>query len=521
MKQIADNSLTTALVKAALTGAGLAYFNAKLNFQYDLTLMNALGTTSLVQFWRERKNSVSQFYLLEHWATSSQANHTFLVYEGREYSYKQTYDIVLKYGTWFKNKLGVKANDIVAIDFMNSDTFVFLWLGLWSIGAQPAFINYNLSGKPLLHCLRTSSSAVVIVDPEVHKEFTEEVVREIASPDFRGAGKGPCEVLVFDSAVESEVQSTQGIREPDSCRDGKLMKDMAILIYTSGTTGLPKPAIVSWAKCTLAPGFVLRWMGLKTEDRLYTCMPLYHSSAAVLGFCTTLNKGSTIVIGRKFSTRTFWNDVRRYNATIVQYVGETCRYLLAAEPQVDPLTGENLDKVNNVRIALGNGLRPDVWNKFKERFGIETIAEFYAATEGSSGSWNLSRNDYSKGAIGQNGVISQIALKRMATIVNVDPITEEPYRDPKTGFCKETPQGEAGELMYRLDENNISATFQGYYGNKEATEKKIMRSVYVKNDAYFRTGDMVRWNGGLWYFNDRLGDTFRWKSENVSTSVSY
>lgn len=248
-------------------------------------------------------------------------------------------------------------------------------------------------------------------------------------------------------------------------------------------------------------------------------MPLYHSSASVLGVCTTLRIGATLSIGKKFSTKTFWNDCRSSKATIIQYVGETCRYLLSAPPQIDPTTGENLDQKNSVRIAFGNGLRPDVWNRFKERFGIESIAEFYAATEGSAAALNFSRNDFSKGAIGRNGSLGSLMVGRSNAIVELDWETESPFRDPVTGFCRKVPLGEPGEMLYKLDETDIERGFQGYFNNKKSTEGKIMRDVLVKGDAYFRTGDiMSRDAQGRTYFNDRIGDTFRWKSENVSTN---
>lgn len=248
-------------------------------------------------------------------------------------------------------------------------------------------------------------------------------------------------------------------------------------------------------------------------------MPLYHSSAAVLGLFTCLMAGSTLVVGRKFSARSFWKEVRENDATIVQYVGETMRYLLAVPREIDPNTGEDLDKKHNVRIAFGNGLRPDVWNQVKERFNIPTIAEFYAATEGTSGSWNLSSNGFAAGAIGRNGALGNLIIGRGSAIVEVDYETEQPWRDPQTGLCKQVPRGEPGELLYAIDAADPAETFQGYFKNSKATEGKILRDVVTKGDAYFRTGDTVRWdNDGRWFFSDRIGDTFRWKSENVSTN---
>jgi acyl-CoA synthetase (AMP-forming)/AMP-acid ligase II len=183
------------------------------------------------------------------------------------------------------------------------------------------------------------------------------------------------------------------------------------------------------------------------------------------------------------------------------------------------VTGENLDKKNSVRMAVGNGLRPEIWNRFKERFGIETISEFYAATEGASGSFNYSRNDYSRGAIGRNGFLGWLLLRQTWHIVELDWETEAPWRDPVTGFCKKVKPGAPGEMLYKLDETDIQRTFQGYFNNKKSTEGKIMRDVFVKGDAYFRTGDVISWDSyGRSFFNDRIGDTFRWKSENVSTN---
>jgi acyl-CoA synthetase (AMP-forming)/AMP-acid ligase II len=245
-------------------------------------------------------------------------------------------------------------------------------------------------------------------------------------------------------------------------------------------------------------------------------MPLYHSSASILGFLPALETGSTFALGRKFSTKTFWQEVRESEATIIQYVGETCRYLLSAPPQFG-LSGENLDKQNKVRMAFGNGLRPDVWNKFKERFGIDTIAEFYSATEAAGMGLNYTRNGFSKGAIGRNGTLLRLVFGR-PVIVELDLETSTPVRDAK-GFCRRMPVGEPGELLFILDADDIEKKFQGYLNNNKANNSKVIRDVLKKGDAYFRTGDLVRaTDDDLLYFVDRIGDTYRWKSENVSTN---
>lgn len=248
-------------------------------------------------------------------------------------------------------------------------------------------------------------------------------------------------------------------------------------------------------------------------------MPLYHSSAAILGFTNSVLESSTTAIGRKFSTKNFWNEVRESGATSIQYVGETLRYLLAAPPQHDPETGECLDRKHNVRVAFGNGLRPDIWNEFKDRFGIEAVCEFYAATEGTLATWNLSKNDFTAGAIGRNGWIYNMVMSYSVALVEVDWDSDMPLRDPRTGRCRKPCSGEPGEMLFQLPSKDPFKRFQGYYGNQRATESKVVRDVFRKGDVWFRTGDVVRWDAdGRVYFHDRIGDTFRWKSENVSTA---
>lgn len=241
-------------------------------------------------------------------------------------------------------------------------------------------------------------------------------------------------------------------------------------------------------------------------------MPLYHSSAAILALLASMSMGTTIALGHRFNRRQVFDDCRKYNATILQYVGETCRYLLSLPPSPD-------DKNHKLRIAYGNGMRPDVWNRFKNRFGIETICEFYAATEGPSGMWNKSSNDWSAGAVGRNGTLANLVMSSQISVIRLDFTTNTPIRDPKTGLCMRVDDSEPGELVYKLDEKDIESKFQGYYGNNKATNSKILRDVYKKGDAWFSTGDVMRVdNNWRWYFVDRIGDTFRWKSENVSTA---
>ncbi|KAL2136993.1 hypothetical protein VTI74DRAFT_11175 [Chaetomium olivicolor] len=490
--------------------AGSAYLNARFSLAHDLLFFRITGSSLLNIARAVRSDKINAFYVLEkHALDKKTAGRPLILFEGKSYTFAETYETVLRYGAWLRERHGVRERDIVALDYQNSDTFIFLWFAIWSIGAKPAFINHNLQGAALTHCLRASTSTLAIIDPLVAESVTEEVRQELPSLKF----------LIFAPETEAEAQSQEPVRYPDAVRSESDYVGMAILIYTSGTTGMPKPAVVSWAKVYTAAMLSSKAVCMGPGEVLYTCMPLYHSAASCLGFCSALWVGATAAIGRRFSTKTFWNEVRETNSTIIQYVGETCRYLVVAPPERDPVTGESLDKKHRVRVAMGNGLRPDVWDKFKERFGIDTIYEVYAATEGALGLWNVSRNSFAKGAIGRFGLLSGAFIRMRSAIVRVDNETELPWRDPKTGLCQRVKTGEVGEFIVSLPADDINKRFQGYFGNKAATNSKIMRNVFKKGDAWFRSGDVLRWDSaGRIYFNDRIGDTFRWKSENVSTA---
>lgn len=210
---------------------------------------------------RERKDRLSLFYILEEAAHNAKlADRTYLIFEGRSWTYKQTYEIALRYGTWLKTTYNIKPKEIVAMDFMNSEKFMFVWLGLWAIGARPAFLNYNLTGKPLAHCIRTSTTKLVLVDPEFVANITDEFKGELPGIEF----------VIFTPELEAQAELITAVRSPDEDRSEDKAQNMALLIYTSGTTGLPKPAIVSWIKCIIASTFPGRWMGFGPPDIFYT-----------------------------------------------------------------------------------------------------------------------------------------------------------------------------------------------------------------------------------------------------------
>ncbi|KAK4446733.1 fatty acid transporter protein [Podospora aff. communis PSN243] len=457
-------SLAPLALTAAAAAATSAYLRARLSLDHDLLFLRITTTTALNLLRAVRTNRLNIFYVLESRALDpATASKPFLWFEGRVRTYAQVYDSVLRCGNYLRT---------------NGDGFVVVWFALWSIGATPAFLNWQLRGEVLGYALRASGARF----------------------------------LVVDGTVEGEMEAMERVRFGDEVRAVGRYVDLAVLIYTSGTTGMPKPAVMA-AKGT----------EMTKEDVMYLgqSMPLYHSSASCIGVCSALWTGATAAIGRKFSTKNFWPEIRASNATAFLYVGETCRYLTVTPPEIDPVTGANLDKAHKIRVVMGNGLRPDVWNRFKDRFGIDTIFEFYASTEGPIGSWNRSRNDLSKGAIGRYGLFSRAFFEMRSTIVALDHETDQPWRDPKTGFGRRAKSGENGELIVALPPDDIESRFQGYFNNKGATNSKIIRDVFKKGDAWFRTGDVMRWKGvgdGCLYFNDRIGDTYRWKSENVSTA---
>jgi fatty-acyl-CoA synthase len=285
------------------------------------------------------------------------------------------------------------------------------------------------------------------------------------------------------------------------------IEDRCVFIYTSGTTGLPKAANINHYRVqAMALGFG-SVMEATPEDRMYDCLPMYHSNGGVLATLGVLANGGTVVIRERFSAREFWNEVRQFDCTLFFYIGELCRYLLNSPP------GPN-DRAHRIRLICGNGLRPDIWQEFSERFGIRHIREFYAATEGNIALFNF---DSRPGSVGR---IPKWAERRFVVkVVRFDIEREEPIRGPD-GFCIECAPGEVGEVIGQIlnDPKKPANRFEGY-ADKAATETKILRDAFAKGDAWFRSGDLVKKDAlGYFYFVDRIGDTFRWKGENVATS---
>jgi fatty-acyl-CoA synthase len=289
-------------------------------------------------------------------------------------------------------------------------------------------------------------------------------------------------------------------------RRGTTINDRALLIYTSGTTGLPKAASISHRRILNWGGWFAGLTNASPEDRLYDCLPVYHSVGGIVAPCSMLSAGASVVLADKFSASTFWHDVVRWDCTLFQYIGELCRYLLKAPPS-------EYETIHRLRLACGNGLRGDVWEAFQARFAIPQIFEFYAATEGNFSLYNVEGRP---GAIGR--IPPLLAHRFPAAIVRVDGETGAPIRT-ENGLCIACARGEVGEAIGRIGTaDDAGGRFEGYTDAGE-TEKKILRDVLARGDAWFRTGDLMRLDeAGYFHFVDRVGDTFRWKGENVATS---
>ncbi|KAL6055373.1 Long-chain-acyl-CoA synthetase, partial [Balamuthia mandrillaris] len=399
---------------------------------------------------------------------------------------------------------------------------IFAWLGVAKIGGAIALINTNLRGKPLEHSYRVSGASLHIIGAEHCSAISPSLMEEMgeSSKWFRFEGHSyrflrhspnetsneiSNEATTMMTLVDPLLEQESTTAPTKELRKTVGMESTLFLIYTSGTTGPPKAARCPHIRFGIVSIFP-EMCGINHKDRLYCPLPLYHSAGGIIGVGSCWYTGATLVLRRKFSRTHFWEDISKHECTAFQYIGELCRYLLAA-PEGP------YDKQHNVKWAVGNGLRPDIWEKFQQRFNIQNIGEFYAATEGNVGFFN----PYNKvGAVGYLSPLLRLAYP--AKIVRFDHETEMPYRDPKTGFCVECKDGEEGELLGLIKANDPSRKFAGYTDSK-ATEKKVLRDVFVKGDMYFRSGDLLKFDSeGYVYFVDRIGDTFRWKGENVATT---
>jgi fatty-acyl-CoA synthase len=407
-----------------------------------------------------------------------------------------------QYARWALSD-GLAKDDVVCLLMTNRPEYMAIWLGLTNVGVVIALLNTNLRGLSLAHCIRAVAPKRIIAAAEFVEALSGTLPHLAPSPTvwIHGANDTPFARIDIDIARHSSAALSRSERRPPS------IDDRALCIYTSGTTGLPKAANVSHARVMQWSHWFAGMMEVLPSDRMYNCLPMYHSVGGVQAPGAVLVAGGAVVIREEFSVSRFWNDIHRWDCTLFQYIGELCRYLLHAAPSA--YEGEH-----RIRLACGNGLAPEVWDAFKDRFRIPRILEFYAATEGSVSLFNVQGK---RGAIGH--IPAYLAHRFSPVLVVFDVDAGEPARN-EHGFCSRCAPNQAGEAISKVvsDRSNIGGRFEGYTSN-EASEKKILRNAFEPGDAWIRTGDLMRRDEkGFFYFVDRIGDTFRRKGENVATT---
>lgn len=398
---------------------------------------------------------------------------------------------------------GIGKGDTVALLLNNCRDYPLIWLGIARAGGATALINTNLTGQGLAHSVSIVNAKRIIVGIPLLGTWQSAATLLSDAPEIYTFGGTADGLKRFENERDSFAADPLTPEEKPQLT----IEDRCVYIYTSGTTGLPKAANINHYRIkAMALGFSAV-MDVQPDDRMYDCLPLYHSNGGVLATYGVLCCGGSVVIREKFSAREFWNEIIRFRCTLFFYIGELCRYLV--NQPVSPN-----DRKHAIRLISGNGLRPDIWNEFVERFGIRNIREFYAATEGNIALFNF---DAKPGSVGR---IPKWAERRFVVkIVRYDVEREEPVRGPD-GFCQACGPDEIGEIMGQIlnDPMKPANRFEGY-ADKAATEKKILRDVFEKGDAWFRSGDLLKRDAqGYFYFIDRIGDTYRWKGENVATS---
>jgi len=423
-----------------------------------------------------------------------------LLSDHEQFSYAELAQRIDRYARWALDH-GIANGTVVGLLMPNRPDTLAAWLGITKVGGVAALLNTQLIGASLAHCIDVATVSHIIVSDALHDSYAGALPHLASSPRLwrHGGGDGP---ESLDRALDSLEHA-----EPElHSRPDVTIDDLALLIYTSGTTGLPKAARVSHRRVMSWAGWFAGLTGAGPDDRIYNCLPIYHSVGGVVATGSLLIAGGSVVIAEKFSTRRFWGDVVRFDCTLFQYIGELCRYLLQAPPSPR-------ETRHRLRLACGNGLRGDVWEAFQQRFAIPRILEFYASTEGNFSLYNV---EGEPGAIGR--IPSFLAHRFPAAIVKFDLDTGLPLRGDD-GLCIRCARGEAGEAIGRIGEaRDGGGRYEGYTSQSDS-ERKVLRDVFAKGDAWFRTGDLMRLDDkGFFYFVDRIGDTFRWKGENVAAS---
>ena len=468
----------------------------------ELPYMAASVVRGVFEMRRSRDTKRSTGWVIERNARLYPKD-TAIIFEGTTVNWSQFNQLVNRYSDMFRSK-GVVHGDAVAILMENRIELLATAIGLNKLGAIAGILNTNLRGEALTHCVLSVSAQKFVVGEEL-LEAVDEIRSKLSLQEaddyifIADSNNTPCPDWCFNF---SEVLDTFSSENPVETGNVTL-NDPCFYIFTSGTTGLPKAAVMShgrWYKA--ANGFGRVGSHIKRSDRFYVTLPLYHNNALTLAFGSAAMVGASIYLRRKFSASQFWDDTREHNVTAFIYIGELCRYLLLQPEKPD-------DGDNPVVKCLGNGLRPDLWMEFKNRFQINRICEFYALSEGNAAFTNLLNKDQTFGA-----------CLSPYTVVDYDIENDEIIKGQQE-YCLPISKGETGLL---LTEITVADAYDGYT-DKKASDKRVLHNVLKKGDCYFNTGDLIKqvdvgFSFGLphYQFVDRIGDTFRWKGENVSTS---
>jgi len=425
-----------------------------------------------------------------------------LLSQNESLSYRALAERSNRYAQWAIRQ-GLSAGDVVCLLMPNCPEYVAIWIGITRVGGIVSLLNTSLVGDSLAHAINIVAPSHVIVSDTlvdtlaaVEKEISRTTQIWAHGKNGRGFARIDHEIGQSSNAGLDESQ----FRPPT-------IADCALYIYTSGTTGLPKAVKVSHFRLMQWSHWFAGMMNIRPDDRVYNCLPMYHSVGGVAAIGAALVGGGSVMVRERFSASRFWDEVFESKCTIFQYIGELCRYLVNTAPHPR-------ETQHQLRLACGNGLGASVWEEFQRRFHIPQILEFYAATEGVCSLYNC------EGRVGSIGRIPSFLPQRSSmALVRYDQEKNEPIRN-QDGFCIRCSANEAGEAIGQIVDNvaNVAGRFEGYV-DRAATEKKILRNVFAKGDAWFRTGDLMRRDeSGFFYFVDRIGDTFRWKGENVSTT---
>ena len=447
-----------------------------------------LGLPRFLFVWKDNKKlSLLNFFDNN---VKKRPNDIAFIFEGDEITWKEADEQTNKYAGFLKSQ-NINKGDCFAILMDNSPDFLMLLLASFRVGSLAALINTTVSGEGLKHVIGISDVKLITAGAS----HLEKLSSALGDSDLKNI---PIFGMEDNEKIPDQVEDIKKLSKQFSTfiPYQPIMKDVAAYIFTSGTTGLPKAALVDHAKLvkgSFAGHFLC--FNFNKNDRLYMTLPLYHSTGLILGWAASLRSGCPNVIKSKFSASDFWNDVKKYNVNKFIYVGELCRYLMNLPPS-------DGDKDNPITQISGNGLRPDIWESFQKRFNINKIVEIYGATEAVGMTIN---------SFGRSGMIGR--KRSDSTIIHCNKDDGSPILNDE-GFCTKVSEGETGLYIQKI---SSSAKFQGYL-DAQASNKKILQNVFKTGDQYFNTGDLITLHDNNWLsFADRVGDTYRWKSENVST----